>query len=1144
MKFFIKQKFVLCEIIILFVLSLIPFLWFAPNHIIVGLDSGYPVDYEKYLDQRVFTWMASHNFGVDFSAEVGVLPYSSLAALLSHIGIPYFSIQKVLFSFWFFVMLGSTYLFLRYLYSQDKYWFVRLGGTFFYIFNLHLYSFMIQGEQPILASYTLLPLFTLILIKFIRNELSMLKTAVLLNFAYLLFGAGGVRGVPLIGPTILMGATIVLYHFMFSWKKERYSYIKKFAGFLIAFLAIFILFNAYYIIPFISSFSQEFNSQVTIAGGPEGAISWAKFISSNASFTNLFRLQGDNNWYSKPYLFSNAYLENPILILLSFAFSILAWSAPLLVKDKKEKRLLIYFAILALISLFLAAGAHSPFGALYTALMKFVPGFATFRSAWYKFMPGLFFSYSVLLGVAAYYLLQKIKYLSLRTVLGIGLLLFILAYNYPYFQNSNFVHNKPFSLMVDVPEYVKELVSLRNTSSDDYRTLVIPHANTEFTIKTYSWGYWSSYPIFPLMTDKSFVQYDTYLFNDDENAFIKYIYQKLREKDYDSFNKVVKLAHIRYVLLTKDVVYDYYFAPMELPSFYENILQDTSRFTPIWKRGEWVLYEINDLAQLKKIDSISSLTMNSSPVQTIPALLDNSEQPFVLQSQIPETLRKKLPISEIYASFKCLSCTLLTDPDVPIIYYSRVNPGSWLYKIKMQNDLKKMPHDFTSSSSIYSILGFSMKRVSELDIMKPKILVQKVKDDALLTFRSLSANITVLESYLHQQTQSTYDFDLLKSMLSYLTFERENLQKIYAGDFMREDTQLISSLLWSTSHIEKLETELKDILHKYNWETTFIYDLAPSNQNTRTVFIDHIGVQKDAQNKSLLPYAYEIDGRVASLSAETFSKGLELRDIPSYASRLTLFFPSALNLLNNLKPSSVKLPNSTLVCMSSPVQDYLWNKKYRLSVTSTNSSAPKTVFIKRDYSYVATWDYTPEVNNYFTPDITLSPKNTAGEKTSFDFSGKPNDKGASVYLCTDPEFDPVQVYSDISVKEILIPQVYAMEQKGINTKKQPKVDFTRINPTHYRVKVSNATEPYILSFLEGYSPNWRLLSNSKLLPDHFRLNAYANGWYVDKQGSYTLDIVFYTQTTFYKGLIITFISVILGGLFLLFPFLKRKVNNV
>ncbi|EKD86294.1 MAG: hypothetical protein ACD_37C00371G0001, partial [uncultured bacterium] len=59
-----------------------------------------------------------------------------------------------------------------------------------------------------------------------------------------------------------------------------------------------------------------------------------------------------------------------------------------------------------------------------------------------------------------------------------------------------------------------------------------------------------------------------------------------------------------------------------------------------------------------------------------------------------------------------------------------------------------------------------MKRVSELDIMKPKILVQKVKDDALLTFRSLSANITVLESYLHQQTQSTYDFDLLKSMLS------------------------------------------------------------------------------------------------------------------------------------------------------------------------------------------------------------------------------------------------------------------------------------------------------------------------------------------------------------------------------------------
>lgn len=137
--------------------------------------------------------------------------------------------------------------------------------------------------------------------------------------------------------------------------------------------------------------------------------------------------------------------------------------------------------------------------------------------------------------------------------------------------------------------------------------------------------------------------------------------------------------------------------------------------------------------------------------------------------------------------------------------------------------------------------------------------------------------------------------------------------------------------------------------------------------------------------------------------------------------------------------------------------------------------------------------------------------------------------------------------------------------------KIPKIVFTKINPTKYKIQVINAKDPYILVFSEAFNKNWKLfLSNSSknleenktIVADyfnddikesshenifldkstfetwgkdyisdkkHFLVNVYANAWYIkpsdvgDKK-EYTLILEEISQRTFYVGLFISILA--------------------
>ncbi len=118
------------------------------------------------------------------------------------------------------------------------------------------------------------------------------------------------------------------------------------------------------------------------------------------------------------------------------------------------------------------------------------------------------------------------------------------------------------------------------------------------------------------------------------------------------------------------------------------------------------------------------------------------------------------------------------------------------------------------------------------------------------------------------------------------------------------------------------------------------------------------------------------------------------------------------------------------------------------------------------------------------------------------------------------------------------------EQEAVS----PGLVHEEVNPTRYRVQVTDARAPYHLVFSESFAPGWEayvrespedtrdefawsaLLSQlwrhwkgvrRSKLDDHLQVNGYANGWYVDREGSYTIDVEYRFQPAYEIALLVT-----------------------
>lgn len=94
-----------------------------------------------------------------------------------------------------------------------------------------------------------------------------------------------------------------------------------------------------------------------------------------------------------------------------------------------------------------------------------------------------------------------------------------------------------------------------------------------------------------------------------------------------------------------------------------------------------------------------------------------------------------------------------------------------------------------------------------------------------------------------------------------------------------------------------------------------------------------------------------------------------------------------------------------------------------------------------------------------------------------------------------------------------------------------KVSFEKINPTKYKVSISNLKEPLMLIFSQNYDPLWQL-NGINALPIYSLLNGYQ----IDKNGNYELN--YQPQRYVNWGLTISGLTVFV--LFIVWGFVKNK----
>ena len=109
----------------------------------------------------------------------------------------------------------------------------------------------------------------------------------------------------------------------------------------------------------------------------------------------------------------------------------------------------------------------------------------------------------------------------------------------------------------------------------------------------------------------------------------------------------------------------------------------------------------------------------------------------------------------------------------------------------------------------------------------------------------------------------------------------------------------------------------------------------------------------------------------------------------------------------------------------------------------------------------------------------------------------------------------------------------------------PSYSFREMNPTRYIVKIKNSTTPYAIFLKQDYSNEWNISINGNpcLNAIHFKADGFGNGWYINKNGNYTVTII-YTPQQIYDKLVVVSITANLSEIFVVATLIIKKRRSV
>lgn len=1107
------------EILVILVLGLTPLLWYKlPNSLALGHDMGFPVNPINFFIDRLFLWTDRVGLGWDQTLGSAAILIHGLEALLFSLGFSIFSVQKIVFIFWFVLPGLTMYYFVSRIHKDKNEWFLRLSASIFYMFNHFLLQGWFIAERTKFSLYAALPLHLSFLIRMIQGELSILKGIALMSLVFFFLNGGG--GLPLYGGLLLTLGVAYLF-FGFIQIKKKKSDIKRLILIALSIPISFFLANFYWIFPtFIKTFSSYSDSLSSI-GGITSVIEWSGEVSRFASLQNVARLQGIPDWYDNSlHPYSKYFLENPVLLLVSFLIPVIVFSSLFLLKKLPEyKNLIIYFNILAILGIIFTAGSHPPFGFIYNLMLSYIPGFAIFRSGFYKFAPALWFSYAYLFSFAIFFIITRKKNIkeNFRNIIFLSVLIGILIYNFPYFNGIFFNWRAPFSTMTTLPTYVREFSQWSNSNlTNNDRILTFPEKNKGWNTYAYNWGYWSTAPIESLFTDKSIVSNDKVL-SPVEKKYTENIYDSILEGT-DDYNRPLEILGINYFVLQND----FFFKAPKMQTINPETYKDRFFSLNISKDeefGEWEVYKLRNNPKRLFADANPQMIIGSNEI------LENQFMDIENVLKIPEVsnfyftneiIKEDVFTNEIQIK-NCLFCDKENQHFTLYPPESKILPDSFLYPLVLRREegqRKLMTRNL--NQNIDFSLGTSLKRIGEVKVMvSRKRNINEIQE----TLNNLSRELDNISESLDSLDKNSNASQLMILRINNFLEEEQRL----IDEIGEQGSKEINSMMIPVSEkIAQIYQKNEKFQYTYPQENQKIYFFNLENEGQRELLVRN----ESEKNKISIVKVFidENEEEFESLEKKGYTS-LGTFNLSKGEHEITLETENFENLLDESKMYKDG-------CYNYEVTKIHPNKIYKLNFDfkGIDFSTNKRSFVKIEQS---------SRDEKFSGRIKFSEVASADR---FESKITTSNQTKSILISICP---PSGKVSDLSLSNVVFREFLTPTALLVSNRREdlitPEIKVNENSKTNFDVNINEAKNSFLLVMNNEFNSNWQLsYEDGSINSKHIRVNGFANGWIIEKPGTYNLKINYKPQKYFYIGLLITIFYMILVVIYI---FRKRDETH-
>lgn len=1118
-------------------------IWFRKGLTLGSGESGLPFyNTSKLLELLRANW-ADVPLGSGGSIGFPSYPFYAVLTFLQSLNIPSFVLQAAMYWLIFVVAVLSIHKMASLIEGNTS--LSRFSSALFYIFNAIVHIQVLHRFQyPMIFFYAFMPLAFLIYFKglILKNFIYL----VILSLISIIFSLSFV-GLAFLELFFGVLGLLSLLYFIATFRRQR-DWFPVF--YFLGFILIFMLLNIWWLGPLFASVFVDLGSRGSVKYfDPSGNIETFRAISSQIeSVLAVFRLFKPNDYPKDESSWAWIYGTIPF-ILLSF-FSTAAFIIGLF---KKEKQFIYKFLILVtLLTMFWMKGSNPPFGGVTLFIFESFTLLHVFRNPFEKIGILLPFAMAIPVGIGCAMIINSLSSqlkLSKKILSFLMLSLVFPVFMFPIVTGLAFTggppptNNMDIGQYIKVPDYYKQAREWLDNQTGFFRVLVLPIDGEGMT---YKWEYgYSGVELSNNLFNHSMISFNT------SQAYLPEVIDSIRHTLLNYPEKLwilTQILNVKYIMVRDDI--DYKARETEAPEEDVKLLNEymSQHFSQVAEFGKLKIFQIKPLEFRSRVYASTTLTYLFDPLNRYLNLVSFS---------IPQQ-------NNIFISTDSLSKNPLEDPYTELAR-KIVLSGSRVENIKIdtKNPIEQLPF-----VSIYRDTPFYA-----LVRLKEELETQLQAADAQLGFRA-----NLLGKRLVEINHSPQDLTALEEYYWGVKSIASELKNAQIRDKVIVDALLtqrgaLAEIKNKTPHkdlldlialdLDQLFVEIgaksiypteKSLIQRFFIARDSKYEILITKENWNYYFADKGIAEIDVDGKT-----YKLDLSTQAIDTDTFSlgtytlvRGIHEVSIPQ---------PKTLNLIAEELPEELvlsskdKQPTTRIV----PISDLNNNYSYQLSFEyfEEKGNVP-VVAVHSDADFI---DNKGEKVPRFGIGLLRDSYDFGWKKYTGVFKPFPSAKEHSLSFkvlpfgdckavverpyrryCEDNAFsqrilrDSSYKIRNLRVEKVFQNPIILREVETVSTgDNHPVVEFEQINPARYRVKVKDAQTPFFLVLSTGFDPRWRAYftsSRSKNLLEfvsgslpgdpvslegHRIVNGYANGWYIDRLGSYEMFLEYSPERIFIIG---------------------------